>query len=308
MLKEPPVTWDLEAPRPYCVPYGAGTVITFEDPVRAHELITHRIDVRSCIEVKRAAMRSHASQIADASFFLQMPDEAYAMAFGMEWFTRRGAAPGTRECDLLAPENTVQQVHALLLSGGSAFGLDAAGGVMRWLEEQDIGFATSHALVPIVPAAVIYDLGVGNAAETLASTDIMKEVDANTTMANAIRNAWGYRMQGTNFTNEAWYAQNWISARTWDPVAPTPIAPATQRISMLDNHVWHTAGQGFLRVNVDLAGTYRVTLRDMQGRALARRDGSGAGEMEFAAPGHTQSLYLLEVRSGLDTYTRVVTF
>jgi hypothetical protein len=112
----------------------------------------------------------------------------------------------------------------------------------------------------------------------------------------------------TNFTNEAWYAQNWISARTWDPVAPTPIAPATQRISMLDNHVWHTAGQGFLRVNVDLAGTYRVTLRDMQGRALARRDGSGAGEMEFAAPGHTQSLYLLEVRSGLDTYTRVVTF
>ena len=56
------------------------------------------------------------------------------------------------------------------------------------------------------------DLGVGNAAETLASTDIMKEVDANTTMANAIRNAWGYRMQGTNFTNEALTARNTAGA------------------------------------------------------------------------------------------------
>src|SRR5512139_2544438 len=51
----------------------------------------------------------------------------------------RGAAPGTRETDLLAPANLVQQVHAVLLSGGSAWGLDAAGGVMRWLEEQGIG-------------------------------------------------------------------------------------------------------------------------------------------------------------------------
>ena len=75
----------------------------------------------------------------------------------------RGAAPGTRETDLLRPGNLVERVHAVLLSGGSAWGLDAAAGVMRWLEEQDIGFATSHALVPIVPAAVIYDLGVGDA-------------------------------------------------------------------------------------------------------------------------------------------------
>lgn len=56
------------------------------------------------------------------------------------------------------------------------------------------------------------DLGVGNAAETLASTDIMKEVDANTTMANAIRSAWGYRMQGTNFQNEALTARNTAGA------------------------------------------------------------------------------------------------
>ncbi|MBX9960144.1 MAG: P1 family peptidase [Burkholderiaceae bacterium] len=74
----------------------------------------------------------------------------------------RGAAPGTRETDLLAPGNLVQRVHAVLLAGGSAWGLDAAGGVMRWLEQQGIGLDTGHGLVPIVPAAVIFDLGVGD--------------------------------------------------------------------------------------------------------------------------------------------------
>ena len=74
----------------------------------------------------------------------------------------RGAAPGTRETDLLAPGNTVPHVHALLLSGGSAFGLDAAGGVMRWLEERNHGLRVGPACVPIVPAAVIFDLGVGD--------------------------------------------------------------------------------------------------------------------------------------------------
>ena len=70
----------------------------------------------------------------------------------------RGAAPGTRETDLLAPGNLVERVHAVLLCGGSAFGLDAAGGVMRWLEAQDIGFQTGFGRVPIVPAAVLFDL------------------------------------------------------------------------------------------------------------------------------------------------------
>ena len=74
----------------------------------------------------------------------------------------RGGSPGTRETDLLRPENTVDRVHALLLSGGSAFGLDAAGGVMRWLEEQGHGFAVGTVRVPIVPAAVIFDLWQGN--------------------------------------------------------------------------------------------------------------------------------------------------
>lgn len=75
----------------------------------------------------------------------------------------RGAAPGTRETDLLDPGNLVERVHAVLLSGGSAYGLDAAGGVMQFLEERGIGFDTGVARVPIVPAAVIYDLAIGAA-------------------------------------------------------------------------------------------------------------------------------------------------
>jgi L-aminopeptidase/D-esterase-like protein len=75
----------------------------------------------------------------------------------------RGGAPGTRETDLLRPGNLVQQVHAVLLTGGSAYGLDAAAGVMRWLEARGHGFAVGPAVVPIVPAAVIFDLGLGDA-------------------------------------------------------------------------------------------------------------------------------------------------
>jgi L-aminopeptidase/D-esterase-like protein len=74
----------------------------------------------------------------------------------------RGSAPGTRETDLLRPSNLVERVHAILLGGGSAFGLDAAGGVMRYMKEKGIGFQTSTACVPIVPAAVLYDLDIGN--------------------------------------------------------------------------------------------------------------------------------------------------
>jgi L-aminopeptidase/D-esterase-like protein len=75
----------------------------------------------------------------------------------------RGAAPGTRETDLLAPHNVVETVHAVLLAGGSAFGLDAAGGVMRWLDERGIGLAVGPARVPIVPGAVLFDLPLGDA-------------------------------------------------------------------------------------------------------------------------------------------------
>jgi L-aminopeptidase/D-esterase-like protein len=74
----------------------------------------------------------------------------------------RGAAPGTRETDLLRPDNLVEQVHAVLLTGGSAFGLDAAGGVMRWLDERGHGIDVRGQRVPIVPAAVLFDLWIGD--------------------------------------------------------------------------------------------------------------------------------------------------
>ena len=74
----------------------------------------------------------------------------------------RGSAPGTRETDLLDPINMVQKVHAIVLSGGSAFGLEATCGVSRYLEERGIGFDVGVARVPIVTGAVLFDLGVGN--------------------------------------------------------------------------------------------------------------------------------------------------
>ena len=84
----------------------------------------------------------------------------------------RGAAPGTRETELLSPLNAIEKVHAIMLAGGSAFGLDAAGGVMRWLEERGIGVQVGPAQghertgkpirVPIVPAAILFDLWVGD--------------------------------------------------------------------------------------------------------------------------------------------------
>ena len=73
-----------------------------------------------------------------------------------------GSAPGTRETDLLRPGNLVEKVHAIVLSGGSAFGLDAASGVMKYLEEQGVGHETGAGKVPIVPAAIIFDLAIGD--------------------------------------------------------------------------------------------------------------------------------------------------
>jgi L-aminopeptidase/D-esterase-like protein len=96
----------------------------------------------------------------------------------------RGGAPGTRETNALAPDNSVEIVNAVVLAGGSAYGLDAAGGVMKYLEEHQIGYRVGSSLVPIVPAAILFDLGVGDHPEirpdagcgyraaTAASTDI----------------------------------------------------------------------------------------------------------------------------------------
>ena len=75
--------------------------------------------------------------------------------------SQRGGAPGTRETNLLDPVNTVDKVNAVVLSGGSAFGLDAAQGVMRYLEEHNVGYKTGAGVVPIVPAAILFDLAFG---------------------------------------------------------------------------------------------------------------------------------------------------
>jgi L-aminopeptidase/D-esterase-like protein len=75
---------------------------------------------------------------------------------------QRGGAPGTRETDALRPMHLVQQIHAVMLAGGSAFGLDAASGAMRYLEERGIGFSTMAGKVPIVASAILYDLAIGD--------------------------------------------------------------------------------------------------------------------------------------------------
>ena len=76
---------------------------------------------------------------------------------------QRGGAPGTRETDLLRPMHLVQKVHGVMLAGGSAFGLAAADGVMRYLAERGVGVKAGPARVPIVPAAILFDLAVGSA-------------------------------------------------------------------------------------------------------------------------------------------------
>jgi L-aminopeptidase/D-esterase-like protein len=77
-------------------------------------------------------------------------------------FDQRGGAPGTRETDALQTVHLVETVHAVVLAGGSAFGLDSAGGVMRYLEEKKVGLNVGVARVPIVPAAILFDLGIGS--------------------------------------------------------------------------------------------------------------------------------------------------
>src|SRR5688572_14292835 len=84
----------------------------------------------------------------------------------------RGGAPGTRETDLLDPVNNVQIVNAISLAGGSAFGLDAASGVMKWLDERNIGYPVGAAgVVPIVPAAILFDLGFGGSPKIRPTAD-----------------------------------------------------------------------------------------------------------------------------------------
>ena len=117
----------------------------------------------------------------------------------------RGGAPGTRETDLLNPINLVQKVHAIVLAGGSAFGLDAATGVVHYLEEKKIGFNTGVAKVPIVPSAILYDLNLGRAdvrpdsamgyrAAALASSDAPAEGNAGAGTGASVGKMFGSKL------------------------------------------------------------------------------------------------------------------
>lgn len=118
---------------------------------------------------------------------------------------QRGGAPGTRETDLLRPMHLVERVHAVLLAGGSAFGLDAASGVVQYLAERDIGYDTGPARVPIVPAAVLFDLGLGRAdvrptaamgyqACCMATTDAVIEGNVGAGAGATAGKVWGMAM------------------------------------------------------------------------------------------------------------------
>jgi len=85
--------------------------------------------------------------------------------------SQRGAAPGTRETDLLDPLNMVERVNAIVLTGGSAYGLDAAQGVVKYLEEKKTGYPIAGTVVPIVPAAVLMDLGFGGSSTIRPTAD-----------------------------------------------------------------------------------------------------------------------------------------
>ncbi|MGE5592934.1 MAG: P1 family peptidase [Betaproteobacteria bacterium] len=114
----------------------------------------------------------------------------------------RGSAPGTRETDLMRPCNLVERVHAVVLAGGSAYGLDAACGAMQFLEERGVGFATGSGVVPIVGAAVIFDLDIGDprvrpdkdmgyAACAAASAAVPAEGNVGAGLGATVGKAWG---------------------------------------------------------------------------------------------------------------------
>jgi L-aminopeptidase/D-esterase-like protein len=130
----------------------------------------------------------------------------------------RGGAPGTRETDLLTADRLVRRVDAILLTGGSAFGLGAAGGVMRYLHERGRGFPTPAGPVPIVPAAVIYDLTVG-----VVAWPTEDDAYAACEMAGTVADAdWGQVGAGTGAT----YRKLWAG----QPPLPGGIGTAKQEV------------------------------------------------------------------------------
>jgi L-aminopeptidase/D-esterase-like protein len=122
----------------------------------ASKQVQHMFNSITDVQGIRVGHYSDRENITGCTVVLAPPQGAVAGA------DIRGTAPATRETDLLRPAHLVERAHAILLTGGSAFGLEAAAGVMRFLEEREIGFETGVARVPIVPAAALFDLSIGN--------------------------------------------------------------------------------------------------------------------------------------------------
>lgn len=141
---------DLRKGHEFTLPYTEGRIIDIDTNVRAPE--NHTI---TAIKGIRVGHVTSSRARTGCTVVLCQP----AAVAGVDV---RGSAPGTRETEAIKPGRRVEKAHAVLLTGGSAFGLDAAGGVMKFLEERGVGFSAGRVRVPIVPAAVIFDLGVGS--------------------------------------------------------------------------------------------------------------------------------------------------
>lgn len=132
--------------------------------------------------------------------------------------SQRGAAPGTRETDLLDPLNMVERVNAIVLTGGSAFGLDAAQGTVRWLEERNVGFRTGAGVVPIVPAAVIFDLPFGNNPKIRPTADCGYRAAGAATSGAVAEGNVGAGAGATVGKLFAFFEDPRRSTRTWMPM------------------------------------------------------------------------------------------
>jgi L-aminopeptidase/D-esterase-like protein len=188
----------------------------------------------------------------------------------------RGAAPGTRETDLLRPGSLVDRIHAVCLAGGSAFGLAAADGVMAWLAERGIGFPTGAGPVPIVPAAILYDLGVGRPDARPAGADGRAACDAAERGDDPVEGSIG---AGTGAT----------VAKLSGPEATRMGGVGMAGRRLPSGHV--------LSAMAVCNALGSVLARD--GRVIA---GPPAGELPTAAPGHLEhtTLAVIATDAGLD--------
>ena len=134
----------------------------------------------------------------------------------------RGAAPGTRETDLLDPVNTIQKVHAVVLSGGSAFGLESTCGVSQYLEEKNIGFEAGPCKVPIVVGAVLFDLAIGN---HKIRPDKQMGYEACLNASETVLEQGNYgagcgasvgKNKRTRICNKKWYRKSFYKIRQWN--------------------------------------------------------------------------------------------